>query len=120
MRCEAIKRGGGQCSLVATRGSYCYQHSPETAEARRRSGRRGGKVAGNGRGGISEVAEIKKHIKGVIAGTLSERFDKGAAAVAIQGYNSLLKAVELERKVRETDELAAEIEELKREHGRAS
>jgi hypothetical protein len=35
----------------------------------------------------------------------------------IQGYRVLKDIIALERKVKETDELAAEIEELKREYG---
>jgi hypothetical protein len=37
--------------------------------------------------------------------------------VVNQIYNTKLRALETERHLRETDELAAEIEELKREHG---
>jgi hypothetical protein len=37
----------------------------------------------------------------------------------IQGYRALRDFIALERQVRETDELAAEIEELKREYGAA-
>jgi hypothetical protein len=39
------------------------------------------------------------------------------AAVMIQGYRALKDFIALERQVKETDELAAEIEELKREYG---
>jgi hypothetical protein len=35
----------------------------------------------------------------------------------IQGYRTLKDFIELERRVRETDDLAAEIEDLKREYG---
>ena len=41
------------------------------------------------------------------------------AAVMIQGYRALKDFIALERQVKETDELAAEIEELKREYGAA-
>jgi hypothetical protein len=37
----------------------------------------------------------------------------------IQGYRTLKDFIALERQVRETDELAAEIAELKREYGAA-
>jgi hypothetical protein len=45
--------------------------------------------------------------------------DRNDAAVMIQGYRALKDFIALERQVRETDELAAEIEELKREYGAA-
>jgi cell fate (sporulation/competence/biofilm development) regulator YmcA (YheA/YmcA/DUF963 family) len=38
----------------------------------------------------------------------------------IQGYRTLRDFIELERRVHETDELAREIEELKREQWQAS
>lgn len=40
------------------------------------------------------------------------------AAVANQIYNSLLRATELSRKVKETEELEARIEKLEREEAR--
>ena len=52
-------------------------------------------------------------ISEVKAGTL----DRNDAAVMIQGYRALKDFVELERRVKETDELAAEIAELREELG---
>ncbi len=120
MRCAAITKAGERCRLDATHGSYCYQHSPETAAERRRAARRGGKAGGNGRGGVSELIEVKRQIRAVITDVLSGQLDKGVGAVAFQGYNTLLKAVEIERRVREIDDLATEVEELKREYGRTA
>lgn len=114
MRCAAITSGGDRCKLQATHGSYCWSHAPETAEERRRRARRGGKSGGNGRGGLSEIADVKRHVRGVISGTLSGRIDKGVAAVAFQGFNTLLKAVEQERRTRELEELEARLVELER------
>ena len=47
--------------------------------------------------------------------------DRGRAAVAIQGFNALRGVLELERKIKETDELEARIEALEQtqEGGRA-
>ena len=45
--------------------------------------------------------------------------DRSDAAVMIQGYRVLKDLIALERHVKETDELAAEIEELKRAYGAA-
>jgi hypothetical protein len=38
--------------------------------------------------------------------------ERGVGALVIQGYNTLLKAVEVERKVKETEELEERIEQL--------
>jgi hypothetical protein len=114
MRCAAITRAGGRCRLDATHGSYCYQHAPETAEERRRNARKGGKVGGKGRPGISEIVAIKKELHAVIAGVLSGRVDKGRGAVAFQGYNALMKAHEIARRIHEQEDLEVRIEALER------
>jgi hypothetical protein len=112
MRCAAITRAGARCRLDATHGTYCYQHAPETAAERQRNAARGGKTGGNGRAGLSEIASIKRDIRRTVDGVLSGEVERGIAAVAFQGLNTLLKAVEAERRVRETDELAERIAEL--------
>jgi hypothetical protein len=66
--------------------------------------RRGGKARGAG-----ELAEIKSEIRSVIRSVQSEKLDRGVGAVVFQGYNTLLRAVEVERKVRELDELEERI-----------
>jgi hypothetical protein len=114
VRCAAITKGGSRCKLEATHGSYCYQHAPETAEARRRRASKGGRAGGNGRAGISELAQIKADIRAVVADVLSGETERGVGAVAFQGYNALLKAVETERRIRETEDLEARIEALER------
>ena len=55
----------------------------------------------------------------MISEVKSGDLDRNDAAVMIQGYRALKDFIALERQVRETDELAAEIEELKREYGAA-
>jgi hypothetical protein len=107
MRCSAITKGGDRCKLEATTGSYCWSHAPETAEARRQRGRRGGKARGTG-----ELSAIKREIRTVITDALGGQVERGIAAVVFQGYNALLKAVEVERKIREQEELEARLEAL--------
>ena len=107
MRCSAITRGGERCKLDATNGSYCGSHAPENAEARKRRGRRGGKARG-----ASELSEVKREIRTVISDVLEGRVERGVGAVVFQGYNTLLKAVEVDRRIREEEELLARIEQL--------
>ena len=112
-RCAAITKGGSRCRLDATHGSYCYQHSPETAEERRRNARKGGRAGGNGRSsGVPELVRIKGEIRGVLSGVLSERVERGTGSVLFMGFNTLLRAVEIERKWRELDELEERIAAL--------
>src|SRR5215208_5707881 len=116
MRCAAITRAGGRCKLDATDSNYCWSHSPENAEARVRKARKGGKSGGNGRPGRPELAEIKRELRDVIAKVLDGELDKGRAAVALQGYNALIRVVEVGRRD-DLEDLAREVEELKRGFG---
>ncbi len=109
MRCNAITSGGSRCKLDATSGSYCWSHAPENAEERKRRGRRGGKARG-----ASELSEIKREIRDVIANALSGETERGVAAVAFQGYNALLKALETERRIRQDEDFEERLAALER------
>ena len=112
-RCRATKANGEPCTRPAN-GSYglCWAHAPENAEKRRRAASKAAKAKGN-----KEVAALKQELKDLIADVKAADLDRNDAAVMIQGYRTLKDFIALERQVRETDELAADIEELKREHG---
>jgi hypothetical protein len=108
MRCSAITKGGSRCKLDATPGSnYCWNHAPENAEARSRRARRGGKARG-----AYEMAEVKREIRRVIDAVDTGETERGVGAVLFQGFNTLLKAVEVERKIREQEELTERLEAL--------
>ena len=112
-QCAGITREGRRCARSAEGpNGYCWLHDPKHGEERRRAASRAGKAKGN-----REVAALKEEIKGVIEGVKAGELDRNDAAVMIQGYRALKDFIALKRQVRETDELAAEIEELKREHG---
>jgi hypothetical protein len=114
-QCSFIKPSGERCRGAATgEHGLCWAHDPANAGQRRRAASRGGRARGN-----KEVAELKDEIKSVIADVKAGGLDRNDAAVMIQGYRALKDFIALERQVRETDELAAEIEELKREYGAA-
>ncbi len=111
IQCTAKKANGEPCTLPANGPSgYCWAHAPENAEKRRRAASRAARSKGN-----REVAALKDEIKALITDVRAGELDRNDAAVMIQGYRALKDFVELERRVHETDQLAAEIEELKRE-----
>jgi len=87
---------------------------PANAQQRRRAASRGGRGKAN-----REVATLKEEIKAVIEDVKAGDLDRNDAAVMIQAYRALKDFIALERQVKETEELAAEIEELKREYGGA-
>jgi hypothetical protein len=116
-RCRATKRDGTDCTLPAKGpDGYCWAgHSPQHAEERRRAASKAGRSRPS-----AEVRTIKEEIKSVITDVKAGDLDRNDAAVMIQGYRALKDFIALERAVRVEDELAAELEELKRERGYAS
>ena len=113
--CAGITRQGQRCTLSAQGSSgMCHLHDPARADQRHRHASKAARSKGN-----KEVATLKAEIKSVIADVKAGDLDRNDAAVMIQGYRALKDFIALERQVRETDELAAEIEELKREYGAA-
>jgi hypothetical protein len=112
-QCSAITRAGTRCQRSAEgQNGLCFAHDPKNAERRRRTASRGGRGKAN-----REVATLKDEIRDVIADVKAGELDRNDAAVMFQGYRALKDFIALERQVKETDELAAEIEELKREYG---
>jgi seryl-tRNA synthetase len=116
IRCRGVKSNGEHCTLtVEPPDSYCWHHAPERAEARRSAASK----AGSSRP-ITEIRDLKAEIRALIDEVKSGDLDRNNAAVMIQGFRVLKDLVELDRRVRETDELQSQIEELKREYGNAS
>jgi len=114
-QCSFIKQSGERCRGTATgQNGLCWAHDPANADKRRWAASRGGRGRSN-----REVASLKEEIKAVITDVKAGDLDRSDAAVMIQGYRALKDFIALERQVKETDELAAEIEELKREYGAA-
>ncbi len=114
-RCSAIKPNGERCTLQASeQHGLCWAHDPANAERRRSIASRGGRARAS-----KELSDIKRDVRKVITGVLEEGLDKGKAAVALQGFNTLLRAVELGQRV-DLEELAREVEEIKRGYGGAA
>jgi hypothetical protein len=115
-QCHGTKRDGERCTAtVEPPQTWCWWHDPTNAEKRRRAASRGGKGKAN-----QEVRILKEEIKALIADVRAGTLERNAAAVMLQGYRALLDYVKLERGIHVEEELAHELEELKRERGRAS
>ncbi len=107
-RCSGSKRDGGQCTaIVKPSQTYCYAHDPERAGERRRNASRAARSKPN-----REILDIKNHLKELTLEVLSGAVATAPYAVANQLINTRLRAVELERKVKETEELEERIERL--------
>ena len=117
-QCSAITAAGRRCSARAQAGQErCYNHDPRRSEERRVNAHAGGRA--RARRQPSEVERIKKCIEGATSAVLRGKLDSGVVAVAFQGFNVLLRAMELERRLREDafEERVKELEELARRNG---
>ena len=107
-QCAGIKRDGGRCTVVVGPGqSHCYQHDPDRSEERKRHASRGGKSRGNG-----EIADLKGQLKRLAADVLDGKVERGDAVVVNQILNTRVRLLEQERRIKETQELAARLEAL--------
>lgn len=112
VQCAGIKRDGGKCTAtVEPPNEYCWWHDPNNATQRKRAAAKGGKSKPN-----RELAGIRQLLEELTDRVLrkegTEHLDTGPAAVANQLINTRLRAIEVERKIRETEELEARIEAL--------
>lgn len=107
-QCLGTKRNGERCTAtVEPPQTYCWWHDPANAEQRRRAASKGGKSKPN-----RDVADVKRRLSEMADGVLDGSVDKGVGAVGAQILNVYLRAVTVELKVLETQELEAPIEEL--------
>jgi len=106
--CRATKRNGEPCKTPATGSNgYCWAHDPANADKRRRTASRAGSSKGGG-----EISDLKAQLKKLAADALSGEVERGVAAVVNQILNSRIRLVELERKIKEAEELEARLEAL--------
>ena len=107
-RCAGKKEDGSPCErIVGASQPYCYSHDPERAAERRRNASRGGRSKAN-----AEIAGLKAQLKKLAADVLSGEVERGAATAVNQIINSQARLLELERKIKETEELEAWLEAL--------
>ncbi len=107
-QCLGTKRNKERCTAtVEPPQTYCWWHDPANAEQRRRAASKGGKSKPN-----RDVADVKRRLTEMADGVLDGSVEKGVGAVASQILNVYLRAVSVELKVLETQELEARVEEL--------
>ena len=107
-KCKATKRNGEPCTLpVSEQQDLCWAHDPKNAERRRKGASRGGRAKAS-----RELPAIKSLLADLTERVLSGELETGRAAVANQLVNTRLRAIEQERKIRETEELEERLEAL--------
>jgi hypothetical protein len=106
--CAGTKRDGSRCTAtVEPPQTYCWWHDPENADERRRAASKAGKSRPN-----RELVGVKAQLQDLTRDVLAGDLETGRAAVANQLINTRLRAIEQERKNRETEDLEARIEAL--------
>src|SRR5215213_11862727 len=105
---SAIKANGERCRGIAATGSdYCPAHDPARAEERKRAASKAARARHD-----PEIRELKELLKDLYAAVLEGRVERAAAAVANQIANTRLRALEVERRIREADELEERLDEM--------
>ena len=111
-RCAGKKGDGTPCErIVGSSHEYCYAHDPNHAEDRKKAASKAARSPAKSRS-TTEIREIKGRLKDLYAAVLEGRAERAAAAVANQIANTQLRAIELERRVREQEELEERLDEL--------
>jgi hypothetical protein len=108
VRCAGTKRDNSPCTAtVEPPQRFCWWHDPANADKRRRAASKAGKSKPS-----RELARIKQRLSDLADDVLEGRQDRAVAAVASQVLNVYLRAVSVELKVREQQEITERLEEL--------
>jgi hypothetical protein len=106
--CRATKANGESCRAPAMEPhGYCWAHNPANAEQRSRMASKAAKSKPS-----RELIRLKAQLVDLTKDVLSGEIETGRAAVANQLINTLIRAIEQERKMREMGELAERLEAL--------
>jgi hypothetical protein len=106
--CSATKANGEPCTLPANGPQgLCWAHDPANGEKRRRMASRAARSKPS-----RELAGVKAQLRELTTDVLAGELETGRAAVANQLINTRLRAIELERKIKEADELEERIRHL--------
>jgi hypothetical protein len=107
-QCGFLKPNGDRCRGTVREGdTYCWAHDARYEEARRRGQARGGKNKPS-----KELQEVKARLSSLAQDVLEGNVDKGTGAVVSQILNVFIRAVSVELKVKEVEELEVRIEQI--------
>jgi hypothetical protein len=108
--CAGIKRAGGRCTVsVSGAQQFCHLHDPARSEERKRAASKAARSRPS-----REIVGVKAQLADLTQDVLAGELETGRAAVANQLINTRLRAIELERKIKEAEELEERIEALER------
>jgi hypothetical protein len=109
--CQSTTQYGRPCQKPTQPGrDVCWSHDPDNAARRVRNARAGGVAAHSP--GTLEIAELKDELKALARDVKEGRVTPAIGTVLNQICNTIIRAVEQERKVRELDDLEARLAAL--------
>lgn len=109
-RCAGSKPDGTPCErIVKASQTHCYAHDPARAGERRRNASKAGRS-----GGTAEIRALKRQLEDLAAGVLEGSVERRSAVVVNQILNTRARLIELEGKIKETEELEERLEALER------
>jgi hypothetical protein len=107
--CRATKANGEACVLSANGPQgLCWAHDPANCEKRQRMASKAARSKKPSR----ELAGLKAQLQDLTKDVLAGDLETGRAAVANQLINTRLRAIEVERRVKEAEELEERLEAL--------
>jgi hypothetical protein len=86
----------------------CYHHDPDYEDLRSARASTAAKSKGN-----AELRKLKAEVREIITDLRSGALDRNVGTSMLQGYRVLRDLIELERRIKETDELAVDIATIK-------
>jgi hypothetical protein len=92
---------------VVGQSGLCWAHDPKNAEKHRRGQSRGGKGKAT-----TEIRNLKKQLEDLAEGVLERRVERSDAVVVNQILNTRARLIEIERKIREQEEILERVAEL--------
>ena len=92
---------------------YCWWHDPANAQRRKEAASK----AAKSKHPEDELTQTKRQLKGLAGGVLSGKVARGDAAVAAQILGILLRAMELEYKLKEQVEFEERLKALEESRG---
>ena len=108
-RCSHTYADSSQCKrIVSAEQGYCYSHDPARASERQRNAARGGKAKATG-----EIGRVKSRLQALADMVEEGRMDRADAAVIGQIWGTYIRAVGMELRVKEFEEMAREVEDLR-------
>src|SRR5215212_3500445 len=103
--CAGSKRDGSSCTIIVeSPKQYCWWHDPSNSNQRKRSAAKAGRSKPN-----RELADLKSKIEQLAEDVLEGKVPTGRGAITNQVYNTLIRCLELERRLKETEELEGRI-----------